>query len=56
MLLPVVILAAQMLFANDQTDFFEKEVRPVLAKNCFGCHSSAPLGNLSMTSGEALPV
>lgn len=44
----------RLLLAYDQNDLFEKEVRPVLAKNCFACHSSSPLGNLAMTSREAL--
>ena len=44
----------QLLLSYNQNDFFEKEVRPVLAKNCFACHSSSPLGNLAMTSSEAL--
>ena len=49
-----VIVAVPTLFASEQSDFFEKEVRPVLAKNCFACHTATALGNLSMTSGEAL--
>src|SRR6188474_1929105 len=49
-----VIFAVPTLFASEQSDFFEKEVRPVLAKNCFACHTATALGNLSMTSGDAL--
>ena len=40
-----------------QVDFFEKRVRPVLANNCYGCHSlQAPeaLSGLRLDSREAL--
>jgi hypothetical protein len=43
-------LAAAPLFAqNPSTEFFEKEIRPVLAEKCYGCHSSklkSPMGGL----------
>ena len=29
-------------------------VRPLLAKNCFACHTTTALGNLKMVSGESL--
>ena len=54
MRLLIFLLAAHALFADEASDFFEKEVRPVLAKNCSACHTATALGNLSMTSGEAL--
>ena len=41
----------------EQVDFFEKRVRPVLANNCYGCHSlqaPAPLSGLRLDSREAL--
>ena len=41
----------------EQIDFFEKRVRPVLANNCYGCHSSQapqPLSGLRLDSREAL--
>ncbi len=40
-----------------QVDFFEKRVRPVLANNCYGCHSlqaPEPLSGLRLDSREAL--
>jgi hypothetical protein len=40
--------------AADQRDFFEMRVRPVLAKNCFGCHTAAKMGGLEMSGREAL--
>jgi hypothetical protein len=44
----------KLLFFLLASDFFETEVRPVLAKNCFACHTATALGNLSMSSGDAL--
>ena len=29
-----------LLFADDGVEFFEKEIRPVLATRCYGCHNS----------------
>lgn len=37
-----------------QTDFFETRVRPLLAANCYGCHTSAESGGLRVDSREAL--
>lgn len=48
-----VILPA-CLWSSEPDEFFESRVRPLLAKNCFACHTSTKLGNLSMTSGEAM--
>ena len=36
-----VFLFAQLtLAANQNTNFFEKKIRPVLSKNCYECHSA----------------
>jgi mono/diheme cytochrome c family protein len=40
--------------ADSPADFFETKVRPVLARNCFSCHTQSKLGGLSMTSREDL--
>jgi hypothetical protein len=40
--------------ANTPAEFFETKVRPVLAKNCFSCHTQSKLGGLAMTSREDL--
>jgi len=38
-----------------QTEFFEKNVQPVLAQSCFGCHgTAASMGGLRLDSREAL--
>ena len=38
----------------DAVAFFETRVRPVLAENCFACHTSTKLGGLEITSRDAL--
>src|ERR1700694_406882 len=41
--------------ANDKAqEFFEMRVRPVLAKNCFACHTASKMGGLEMRSRESL--
>jgi hypothetical protein len=40
------------LAAADAPEFFEMRVRPLLAKNCYPCHSTAHLGGLELTSRE----
>lgn len=36
------------------TDFFENRVRPILANNCYGCHTSTALGGLRLDSPEGM--
>jgi mono/diheme cytochrome c family protein/SOS-response transcriptional repressor LexA len=49
------LVAATGLHAQPASpEFFEMRVRPVLAKNCFGCHAESAMGGLQMTSREAL--
>src|SRR5256885_10579473 len=38
----------------DQREFFEMRVRPVLAKNCFACHTSSRMGGLEMSGRDAI--
>src|SRR5580658_8848376 len=35
-------------------DFFENKIRPVLAENCYDCHTSAEMGGLRVDSRERL--
>ena len=46
----VAISSAQ----DDEREFFEKRIRPVLATRCFGCHSDSKLGGLRLDSRAAL--
>jgi hypothetical protein len=49
-----ILFVAASLAAADPAEHFELKVRPILANRCFGCHSTAPLGGLAMTSRNAL--
>ena len=35
---------------EDPTEFFETRVRPVLANNCYSCHTTSKLGGLELDS------
>ena len=35
-------------------EFFESRIRPILANNCYGCHTTSKLGGLRLDSREAL--
>src|SRR6266851_2297599 len=35
-------------------EFFENRIRPILANNCYGCHSNSQLGGLRVDSREGL--
>src|ERR1043166_8894679 len=45
----LALCAAPLCAQSPDTEFFEKEIRPVLAEKCYGCHSSklkSPMGGL----------
>jgi len=46
-------LASQTVNAGT-TEFFENKIRPILANNCFGCHTNSHLGDLRLDSLEAM--
>ncbi len=46
--------AALAATEGDTKEFFEARVRPLLAKNCYGCHTSAQMGGLRLDSRERL--
>src|SRR4051812_25969159 len=35
-------------------DFFESKIRPILANNCYGCHTNSAMGGLRVDSVEAM--
>src|ERR1700741_4696788 len=39
---------------SSSPDFFENRIRPILANNCYGCHTSTALGGLRLDSLEAM--
>ncbi len=50
----LAILCVGLASAKDPVEFFETQVRPLLAENCFACHTQSKMGGLEMTSREAL--
>jgi len=52
--LAVAISPLMYAEAPDSREFFENRIRPVLARNCLPCHSSTRMGNLDMSSRDAL--
>jgi hypothetical protein len=49
------LLVGQLLYG--QSELFEKKIRPVLATNCYGCHSSklkSPIGGLELDTNAGL--
>src|SRR5262245_17687445 len=50
------LLFAASLFAQNQEaeQFFESKIRPVLANNCYTCHTGAQSGGLRLDSRDAI--
>ena len=42
------------LQAAEDPEFFEMKIRPVLAKQCFGCHAASKMGGLDLTTRAGL--
>ena len=38
----------------EKREFFEKHVRPVLAQNCFACHTNSKMAGLRLDSREGI--
>jgi mono/diheme cytochrome c family protein len=49
-----LLIAAALPALTGGTEFFEMKVRPVLARNCYACHSESKMGGLEATSREGL--
>ncbi len=56
MVIAAGVLQAQALVPVDAStpDFFETKIRPILATNCYSCHTNSQLGGLRLDSREAL--
>src|ERR1700721_2743938 len=50
----VFVLAVFSAHAQAPPDFFEKKVRPILAENCYDCHTAAEMGGLRVDSRDRL--
>lgn len=48
------ILAVPADTKRESEDFFESKVRPLLAKNCYTCHTDARAGGLQMDNQEGM--
>jgi hypothetical protein len=49
----IAALSAQTVNAG-APEFFENKIRPILANNCFGCHTNSQLGGLRLDTLEAM--
>ena len=49
-----MLLAQAPAPTQEQKDFFENRVRPVLAQNCFACHTNSQMGGLRLDSLDGL--
>ncbi|HEX4949458.1 MAG TPA: PSD1 and planctomycete cytochrome C domain-containing protein [Blastocatellia bacterium] len=47
-------LLAWTALPQNKEDFFETKIRPILATECFSCHTDSQMGGLRMDSREAL--
>jgi hypothetical protein len=52
--LSLTLLAQAPAPTQEQKDFFENRVRPVLAQNCFACHTNSQMGGLRLDSLDGL--
>ena len=53
--LALLLLASPLVtVAGSSAEFFELRVRPVLAKNCYACHTGSRMGGLDLSSRETL--
>jgi len=52
--LALLVVAAWPVWSQSKDDFFETRVRPILATECFSCHTDSQLGGLRLDSREAM--
>jgi len=50
--LAILLATAGPALCSEPADFFETRVRPVLAKNCYACHTDAKMGGLQLDTRE----
>ena len=49
-----LLTAIAPALASEGDEFFENRVRPILANNCYACHTNSELGGLRLDSRESL--
>ena len=52
--LAISLLATYPVTAAASSEFFEIKIRPILANNCFACHTDSQMGGLRLDSREAM--
>src|SRR5881394_2884824 len=50
----VLVCAASLEAADSEAAFFAAKIRPLLAHNCFACHTDSRLGGLRLDSRESM--
>ena len=50
----VLVCAASLEAADSEAAFFATRIRPLLAHNCFACHTDSRLGGQCLDSREAV--
>lgn len=53
-ILPLVCVTLAVAQQKDPAEFFETRVRPLLATNCYACHTTEESGGLRLDSREAM--
>jgi mono/diheme cytochrome c family protein len=52
--LVLATLSQAQEFTPENKEFFENKIRPVLAQNCFACHTNSQMGGLRLDSRDGL--
>ena len=52
--LALLAVSAWPVWSQNKDDFFETKVRPILATECFSCHTDSQLGGLRLDSRDAM--
>lgn len=52
--LSFTLLADPPAATQEQKDFFENHIRPLLAQNCFACHTNSEMGGLRLDSRDRI--
>ena len=52
--LALLVAAVWPVWSQSKDEFFETKVRPILATECFSCHTDSQLGGLRLDSREAM--
>ena len=48
----LALLSSPALAGSEAADFFETRIRPLLAKNCFACHTGTQMGGLRLDARQ----